>query len=416
AAGGLGGTAFNALTTSNLPAGFTASLSYTATDAILNLIATLGQPVGPSSGPGAPSGPGAIACAFSGNQCNVANGLNAFFNNGGALPPAFVTIFRLTGANLGNALSQLSGEAATGAQQVAVQLTNQFLGIMLDPFVDGRSNPLGGSAIGFAPERAELPDDIALAYAKILKAPPKPQSFEQRWSAWGAGYGGGNRTSGDPAVVGSHDLSATTAGGAAGLRYRLPPRPGGGRRARARRAGWWASGARAAAPTGGWRRGSAPARATRSRPGSTARRARVPPISPPRFPTPTTGCRPTASPSPATTSARASTRSRSAGGSKAAIASPPSTAGPRPSRPSRRRASTRRLIVRPTSTPAASPSPTTRATRPIRGANWAGASTGCCCSTPRPRSRSARAWPGRTTGSAIPPSPRSFRRFPARAS
>src|SRR5262249_14808088 len=149
--------------------------------------------------------------------------INAFFNNGGALPPNFLALFNLTGGNLGNALSQLSGEAATGAQQGAFQLTNQFLGIMLDPFVDGRSNPLGGGAIGFAPERAELPDDIALAYAKILKAPPTPPSFEQRWSAWGAGYGGSNRTSGDPAVVGSHDLSATTAGGAAGLDSRLAP-------------------------------------------------------------------------------------------------------------------------------------------------------------------------------------------------
>src|SRR5262249_33647929 len=34
AAGGLGGTTFNALTTTNLPAGFTPSLSYTATSAI----------------------------------------------------------------------------------------------------------------------------------------------------------------------------------------------------------------------------------------------------------------------------------------------------------------------------------------------------------------------------------------------
>jgi uncharacterized protein with beta-barrel porin domain len=218
AAGGLGGTTFNALTTSNLPGGFSASLSYTATDAILNLIANL------SSGPSTPSGPGALACAFSLNQCNVANALNAFFNNGGALPPAFVTIFRLTGANLGNALTLLSGEAATGAQQGAFQLTNQFLGIMLDPFVDGRSGVGGGGgAIGFAPAREELPEDIALAYAKILKAPPKPASFEQRWSVWGAGYGGSNRTSGDPAVVGSHDLSAATAGGAAGLDYRLAP-------------------------------------------------------------------------------------------------------------------------------------------------------------------------------------------------
>jgi autotransporter-associated beta strand protein len=222
ATGGLGGTTFNTLTTSDLPAGFTASLSYTATDAILNLTATLGQPVGSSSGPSAPSGPGALACAFSLNQCNVANALNAFFNNGGALPPAFVTIFGLTGANLGNALTLLSGEAATGGQQVAFQLTNQFLGIMLDPFVDGRSE-VNGRAIGFAPERAELPDDIALAYAKILKAPPKPVAFDQPWSVWGAGYGGSNRTSGDPAVVGSHDVSAVTAGGAAGLDYRLAP-------------------------------------------------------------------------------------------------------------------------------------------------------------------------------------------------
>jgi autotransporter-associated beta strand protein/T5SS/PEP-CTERM-associated repeat protein len=217
AAGGRSGT-FNALTTTNLPANFTASLSYTATDVILNLTAALGG-LTALGGPNAP----APACAFNVNQCNVANALNAFFNNGGTLPGAFVSIFGLTGANLANALTLLSGEAATGGQQVAFQLTNQFLGIMLDPFVDGR-NAFGGGgsgAIGFAPEREELPEDIALAYAKVLKAPPKPATFEQRWSVWGAGYGGSNRTSGDPAVVGSHDLSARTAGGTAGLDYHL---------------------------------------------------------------------------------------------------------------------------------------------------------------------------------------------------
>jgi outer membrane autotransporter protein len=207
AAGGLGGTTFGTLTTTNLPANFTPNLSYTATDVILNLTATLGVP------------------GLSINQSNVANALNAFFNNGGALPPGFVSIFGLTGGNLANALTLLSGEAATGGQQAAFQLTNQFLGIMLDPFVDGRSSSAGagGPALGFAPDREELPEDIALAYSKILKAPPKPATFDQRWSVWGAGYGGSNRTSGDPAVVGSHDLSARTAGGAAGLDYRLAP-------------------------------------------------------------------------------------------------------------------------------------------------------------------------------------------------
>ena len=209
AAGGLGGTKFNSLITANLPANFATSLSYTSTDVLLNLTAVLG-----------------VGTGLSQNQRNVAGALNGFFNNGGALPPGFVSVFGLTGGNLANALSQLSGEAATGGQQVAFQMTNQFLGLMLDPFVDGRSGVAGagGPALGFAPEREDLPDDIALAYSSVLKAPPaKAPSFEQRWSVWGGAYGGSNRTSGDPAVVGSHDLSARAAGFAAGLDYRLTP-------------------------------------------------------------------------------------------------------------------------------------------------------------------------------------------------
>ena len=207
AAGGLAGTTFNALTTTNLPAGFTPSLSYTATNVILNLTAALGA--------GGLSG---------GNQQNVAGALNNFFNNGGTLPAGFVSVFGLTGGNLANALTLLSGEAATGGQQVAFKLMDQFLGLMLDPFVDGRSGTAGAGvpALGFAPERAPLPDDVALAYSAVLKAPPvKAPSFEQRWTAWGGAYGGSTRTSGDPAVVGSHDLSARAAGFAAGLDYHL---------------------------------------------------------------------------------------------------------------------------------------------------------------------------------------------------
>ena len=220
AAGGLNGTTFNALATTNLPAGFTPSLSYTATDAILNLTATLGQPSGPS-------GPGALGTGgLSFNQFNVANSLNNFFNNGGTLPASFVGIFGLTGANLASGLSQLSGEAATGAQKVGFQLTDQFLNLMLDPFVDGRSG-VGGAdhpALGFAPERETLPDDIALAYSKTLKAPPKAVPvYEPRWTVWGGAYGGSNRTTGDLANIGSHDLSAHTVGFAGGFDYRLTP-------------------------------------------------------------------------------------------------------------------------------------------------------------------------------------------------
>src|ERR1700726_663515 len=127
----------------------------------------------------------------------------------------------LTGGNLASALTLLSGEVATGAQQPAFQMMTTFLGLMLDPFVDGRS---GGGAIGFAPEGEELPEDIVLAYSKVLRTPVyKGSLFERRWSIWGAGYGGYNRTSGDPVVIGSHDLTARIAGGAAGLDYRIAP-------------------------------------------------------------------------------------------------------------------------------------------------------------------------------------------------
>jgi autotransporter-associated beta strand protein len=210
AAGGSTGT-FGSLTTTGLPAGFTANLSYTPTDVILNLTANLGI---------------SLQGGLSGNQRNVANSLNTFFNSGGALPSAFVNVFGLTGGNLGNALTQLSGEAATGGQQGAFQLGNQFLGMMLDPFVDGRNGVagVGGPAFGFAPEREAVPEEIALAYASVLKAPAMAAPvYQPRWTAWGGAYGGSNRTSGDPAVVGSHDLSARTAGFAGGLDYRLSP-------------------------------------------------------------------------------------------------------------------------------------------------------------------------------------------------
>ncbi|WP_167561349.1 autotransporter outer membrane beta-barrel domain-containing protein, partial [Bradyrhizobium sp. AS23.2] len=207
ASGGLGGTTFAGLANSNLPGGFTDSLSYSGTGVFLNLTATLGQRPGP---------------VLNGNQQNVASALNNFFNNGGALPPDFVSIFGLTGGNLATTLSQLSGEAATGAQQGAFQFMSQFLGLMLDPFIDGRGGAGSGGALGFAPEREPLPDDVALAYAKVMKAPAykAPVGFDQRWTAWASGFGGYNKTNGDPTTA-SHDLTAHAAGVAAGLDYRV---------------------------------------------------------------------------------------------------------------------------------------------------------------------------------------------------
>ena len=88
ALGGRVGT-FDALTTSGLPAGFAASLSYDNNDAILNLTAVLGQlPTTVSN------------IALNQNQRNVANALNTFFNTGGTLTSNFIPVFGLTGTRI----------------------------------------------------------------------------------------------------------------------------------------------------------------------------------------------------------------------------------------------------------------------------------------------------------------------------
>jgi outer membrane autotransporter protein len=79
----------------------------------------------------------------------------------------------------------------------------------------------GRNLPGFAAEEAPLPPEIAQAYAAVFKAPraprpPQPAVYVPHWTPWGTGYGGENRTSGDPVVVGSHDLRASTGGFAAG--------------------------------------------------------------------------------------------------------------------------------------------------------------------------------------------------------
>jgi autotransporter-associated beta strand protein len=212
---GLGGTRFNALIISNPNLG--ASLTYTATDVFLTLKPALGG-----------------GANLSENQQNVANALNNFVNGGGTLPPGFASLFGLTGGTLANALSQLDGEVATGAERAAIQLTNSFLTLLTDPIGCGGANASallavspsacerGRSALPFAPEQeASLPPDIALAYASIFKAPPKP-TFEQHWSTWGSAYGGSN-TSDGVATVGSTNVTTDIFGFAAGMDYSFTP-------------------------------------------------------------------------------------------------------------------------------------------------------------------------------------------------
>ncbi|MFL9828471.1 autotransporter domain-containing protein [Rhodoplanes sp. SY1] len=213
ATGGLGGTTFGGLSTFNLPQSFLAGLSYDPNNVYLDLTAALGLGGGP----------------LPGNAQNVAGAINGYFNNGGALPPNFVSLFGLTGSNVAGALTSLSGEATTGAQQAGIKLTNQFLILMLDPFAYGRGGAFSGGTAGTGGALAlvgdeTLPPEVALAYAKVMKAPPMsvPAAVAPQWSAWGGAFGGTSKTQGD-AFAGSHDLTAKTGGFAAGLDYKVVP-------------------------------------------------------------------------------------------------------------------------------------------------------------------------------------------------
>ena len=74
------------------------------------------------------------------------------------------------------------------------------MGVMTDPFIAGRGDPIsaGGSPNAYADEESAC---LCRASGKSarrasampmprLKAPPMRLTFEQRWSVWGAGFGG----------------------------------------------------------------------------------------------------------------------------------------------------------------------------------------------------------------------------------
>jgi len=197
AAGGVTG-AFSGLQTLGLPSGFTTSLSYDAKDAYLNL--TLGFTFG-----------GGLNV----NQQNVANALTNFFNATGGIPMVFGT---LTPAGL----TQVSGELATGSQQATFDAMNLFMGLLTDPFVAGRGNGVtsGASApTGYA--STQTSGAARDAYAMFTKAPPVGP-FEQRWSVWGAGFGGSQTTDGN-AALGSNTATSSVYGTVVGADYRISP-------------------------------------------------------------------------------------------------------------------------------------------------------------------------------------------------
>ncbi|MBR1211977.1 autotransporter outer membrane beta-barrel domain-containing protein [Bradyrhizobium sp. JYMT SZCCT0180] len=203
ATGGVNGT-FNGPVNTNLPGGFKSSLSYDTNNAYLNLEIGLAQYSG-----------------LNANQQNVANAVSNFFNTTGGIPLVFGT---LTPAGL----TQVSGETAVGSQQSTFNAMNLFMGLITDPFIAGRGDPIsgGGNPNAYAEEgslayAAKRKPNDALA-AIYTKAPPVAPAFAQRWSVWAAGFGGSQTTDGNT-VLGSNNTRSSLAAGAVGADYRLSP-------------------------------------------------------------------------------------------------------------------------------------------------------------------------------------------------
>ena len=189
----------------NLPSGFHTSLSYDDTHAYLDLKLNFVPPPG---------------TGLSGNQQNVADAIVGYFDTNGGIPLVF-------GGLTPAGLTQLSGEAGTGAQQATFYAMDQFLGLITDPFVTGRGVPAAGDH--------DTQATGGLAYAEEGDAPGKHDAFaalstevspnqpvEQRWRAWAAGYGGSQLTDGN-AMVGSNDTRTNLYGFAVGADYHLSP-------------------------------------------------------------------------------------------------------------------------------------------------------------------------------------------------
>jgi fibronectin-binding autotransporter adhesin len=163
----------------------------------------------------------AFGTKLNGNETQVGGALNALRGTAGVRVNSTLTaglgnLFVQQPQNLPAAMDALSGETNTAASQGAVQMTGQFLGLMVDPTVAGRAGGSDQGALGFASEYQEgLATKAEAAFGSVLRAPPVAQGY----SAWGSAFGAYNTTSGDASGVGSHNVTARAYGVALGMDY-----------------------------------------------------------------------------------------------------------------------------------------------------------------------------------------------------
>jgi uncharacterized protein with beta-barrel porin domain len=206
--------------------GWMTSASIKALLATAGIAAVAFSPAYATEGGDIATKPGAFIGSCAGGPPPGIYVFNQVYTHGNALNgclPNGVTL--LPGNNL--VLTQLSGEAATGTQQTTFDAMNMFMGTMLDPFNRGTTSTPGGGASGYASEgdasayaSTQKTGAARDAYAMFTKAPPA--AFEQRWSVWGAGFGGSQTTDGN-ATVGSNTATSSVYATTVGADYRISP-------------------------------------------------------------------------------------------------------------------------------------------------------------------------------------------------
>ncbi|MDO9412062.1 MAG: autotransporter domain-containing protein [Pseudolabrys sp.] len=203
ATGGLGGTQFAGLTGSSFaPGARNPHLTYDANNVFLVLDA------------GTIQLPGGIG----GNQSGVAGGINNAVENGGTPPAGFDVLLDVTGAQLTNALGQVSGQPGASTAQTSLAATGQFINGVLDSAVgDGEGQ---GGALGYA-QAPKISREAKDAYAAVTPR-DRIATFDARWNVWASVYGGNSRVAGD-ATAGTSTTTSRTFGTAAGASYRFTP-------------------------------------------------------------------------------------------------------------------------------------------------------------------------------------------------
>jgi uncharacterized protein with beta-barrel porin domain len=134
----------------------------------------------------------------------------------------------MSGAQLTNALNQVSGQPGGAGTQASFSATQQFMTMMLDPSAGQAGSERGanafageGQALGYAPDSGR-DAKVREAYAAVTPRDRRDGLFDNRWGVWASGYGGSSTLNGNTAA-GSSTTTSRVYGTVVGADYRASP-------------------------------------------------------------------------------------------------------------------------------------------------------------------------------------------------